>query len=213
MQFALGVKLHCLLPDLTVDITEGHMQTRYEAIGRRLAGVFPSQDWAKIGYFAFCHRNMGVVVCMVDTACPKRHVTLPLTHAQMSEHSEWAFVENWSRDAYLVSQSADTRPGSRLERAFPTEWENFLRLELESFEPDGVSAPKSFVDIGVRGRNLKKPRGALKSRIAEPVAGAPPPHASAGSGAAPIADAPGPARHPRPAAPLAARLSFRHSAR
>lgn len=77
----------------------------------------------QVGYFAFSHQNMGVVVCMVDTACPKRHVTLPLTHTQMSEHGGWAFVENWSRDAYLVSQSADTtyRLASRFEMAFPTE--------------------------------------------------------------------------------------------
>lgn len=105
--------------------------------------------------------DLQTIVCLVDTARPQRSVQFPLTREQMRNHDDWTLVENWSRDAYLQSKSADSfyKLGSRFGKAFPTQWQGFFPLELESFEFDGVSAPTSFVDIGVRGRNVKKHKG------------------------------------------------------
>lgn len=161
VQFALGVHLHCWLPDLRVDLSDLALQNRYETIGRRLGSVNPGSGWQTQGYFGLQADNISVVVCLVDTARPKRSVQLPFTHEQMRQHSDWTFVDNWSRDAYLQSLSADVtyRLAPRFEKAFPNEWEKFVPLELESFEKDGVSAPQSFINIGVRGRNVKKVKG------------------------------------------------------
>jgi hypothetical protein len=174
--FATGTKHLTWLPCTRVEESIKVFTEQYELLGSRLVGMKYTTTWNDHGYYVRDPTTSNKIIVNVDMLTPKRSFTLPYTSEYMAEHDDWSITENWSLEASLVSVKAGISQKllPLLKLAFGES--DYLFWELDSYEPDGRTAPLVFTrKRGSSDAVLASSKPAVKGQAQANFAAQPPP--------------------------------------